>query len=591
MGRRGYSFSLFVVACALLSQSVLANSHIVGTKGFWRIEKDAKGIWWFIRPETNEREFLNTVTSVQPFQLSRNAEGPHYVSSHWKQELKREWFHDLQSNDVREWARATLPQVFSTGFKGIGAWSHKVFHQMDVPISRDLNIWAHFPELKPHDPEFAVRAEETIRSQVQDLIQNKNLVGYYLDNELDWNARAPYAKDYFRIVSQLLKKHDPNHLNLGVRYHGYITADVIEASKPFVDVQSINVYANDAKLDPVLFQMMYQSGEKPILISEYGFHSTDNLSGNRNEFGFGGGEVVDQKARAEGYVKMTSGLAGTPFFLGADWFQWNDEPAAGRIPDGEDVNFGIVSVDDQTYPELDQAIRDLSPQLNRLHEQSADTPMEQLPIWRIHREPNEYEQSIPLLPHTILLADIASDDLGAVRFQNRKPEFRLGWSDEGIFVSVEVSGEFKRSANNWWVGDHIEIFLRPPAAPLEQDRYDEFSHQFFIAPNSQTQQIDIGQWHRSGDALKDHIYSLPNSKVSATYNANRNSTRIEAMIPSTALRGFSPRVQKGISFNFTLAVGEINRTRWHWSSSKNESTHSRPKSWGTLKFDIPAAHP
>ena len=56
-------------------------------------------IWWFVSPD-NQLEFLNTVTTVQPYQLSRELNGAHFVSSDWK-----------AVDDLDRWARATLPRV------------------------------------------------------------------------------------------------------------------------------------------------------------------------------------------------------------------------------------------------------------------------------------------------------------------------------------------------------------------------------------------------------------------------------------------------------------------------------------------------
>ena len=47
-----------------------------------------------------------------------------------------------QPNNLDAWAAKTLDRVRATGFKGLGAWSHPVFHKSDVPMTRDLNIWS-----------------------------------------------------------------------------------------------------------------------------------------------------------------------------------------------------------------------------------------------------------------------------------------------------------------------------------------------------------------------------------------------------------------------------------------------------------------
>ncbi|MEM6314292.1 MAG: hypothetical protein AAF743_09410, partial [Planctomycetota bacterium] len=267
-------------------ESVATPTHIVGTPGFWRIERDEAGVWWFLSPD-GEREFLNTVTTVQPFQLGRRENGPHYVSRDWTGETSMD-------GDIDAWATATLDRVLDAGFKGMGAWSHPVFHEHDVPITRDLNIWTwmHGPAKRLYHPDFKKIAEQAVEQQVTPLRDNRNLVGYYTDNELDWsdkssgpatyfdgwppcdpnrravmrairqvwadidafNAdwftdlgsfddvdkwtalprkhpaaynqlleafRGQLAADYFQITSDLVRKYDPNHLVLGVRYKGW----------------------------------------------------------------------------------------------------------------------------------------------------------------------------------------------------------------------------------------------------------------------------------------------------------------------------------------------------------------------------------
>src|SRR5437868_6670124 len=50
-----------------------------GKSGFWRVGKTESGVWWYVSP-SDHREFLNTVTTVQPFQQGRDSDGPHFVS-------------------------------------------------------------------------------------------------------------------------------------------------------------------------------------------------------------------------------------------------------------------------------------------------------------------------------------------------------------------------------------------------------------------------------------------------------------------------------------------------------------------------------
>ena len=165
-----------------------------------------------------------------------------------------------------------------------------------------------------------------------------------------------FAEDYFKSTTGLIRKYDPNHLILGVRFKGDAPLEVVRASRNYTDAQSINYYVNDACLDLELFRMMHEQSGQPIMIGEYSFHALDGRSGNRNTVGFAA-QVLDQQARADGYRLFTTRLARLPYLVGADWFQWSDEPPSGR-GDGEDVNFGVVDVDDRPYELLSDAVRD-----------------------------------------------------------------------------------------------------------------------------------------------------------------------------------------------------------------------------------------
>src|SRR4051812_19832833 len=79
----------------------------IGTNGYWRIEKN-NDVWWFLNP-SGEREFLNSVQTVRPQQLSRVPDGPHFRSKDY-------------NGDIDIWAKTTAARVNSYGFKSLGAW-------------------------------------------------------------------------------------------------------------------------------------------------------------------------------------------------------------------------------------------------------------------------------------------------------------------------------------------------------------------------------------------------------------------------------------------------------------------------------------
>jgi hypothetical protein len=55
--------------------------------------------------------------------------------------------------------------------------------------------------------------------------------------------------------------------------------------------------------------------------------------------------VATQAQRAQGYRNYTTTLAPHPALVGFHWFQWVDQPVAGRESDGENSNFGLVNKD------------------------------------------------------------------------------------------------------------------------------------------------------------------------------------------------------------------------------------------------------
>ncbi len=104
-----------------------AFAEVRGSDGFWRLARDHSGVWWFLSPD-GEKEFLNTVTTVVPYQQGRRALGPHFISRDWKGVVTG----SLTEGDVQGWGARTHDRVLAAGFKGFGAWCHTVFHDEAV---------------------------------------------------------------------------------------------------------------------------------------------------------------------------------------------------------------------------------------------------------------------------------------------------------------------------------------------------------------------------------------------------------------------------------------------------------------------------
>jgi hypothetical protein len=93
--------------------------------------------------------------------------------------------------------------------------------------------------------------------------------------------------------------------------------------------------------------------------------SMQNRSGNRNNHGMFPLEPTQAK-RAKSAATTLLSLARLPYVVGADWFQYFDEPQHGR-EDGENYNFGLVDIYDRPYSEMTNMLRSLD--LDKIHSQ------------------------------------------------------------------------------------------------------------------------------------------------------------------------------------------------------------------------------
>src|SRR5262245_4450380 len=190
-GSRALAMGFVVVVGACAVGAAETFKEMRGTEGFWRIAQTEGGVWWFVSP-AGQKEFLNTVTHVHPAQGGRAKQGPHFVSRDWNGGPYR------AGGNYEAWAAKTIQRVQGAGFKGLGAWCHRVFHQYNVAMSRDLNVWSSINKNKLfYDRDWAGAAEEIIKGQVMALRDNKNVVGYFIDNELDWHGGFAAPGHYF----------------------------------------------------------------------------------------------------------------------------------------------------------------------------------------------------------------------------------------------------------------------------------------------------------------------------------------------------------------------------------------------------------
>jgi len=169
------------------------------------------------------------------------------------------------------------------------------------------------------------------------------------------------AREYFRACRDAIRRHDPNHLILGVRFAGYAPRPVVEAMGEFVDVVSFNWYGFEPPTK-ILEELNRITG-KPVMITEFSFKAMD--SGLPNTRG-AGQPVATQKDRADNFKRFVTALMKLPYCVGYHWFQWSDQPAQGRF-DGENSNYGLVKENDEPWELLTQRMTKVNGQVERIH--------------------------------------------------------------------------------------------------------------------------------------------------------------------------------------------------------------------------------
>ncbi len=332
--------------------------------------------------------------------------------------------------DEAGWASQTVALLRENGFNGTGAWSNDALLQTAPARMAYTPIWNFMSAygqkrggtfqqaghmgypgdaIFVFDPEFETFCDQYAKK----LGESKNdpyLLGHFSDNELPFrrNALKGYltmpagdagrvvaekwmierhgagagtkditsqdeidfnflvAERYLRIVSQAIKKYDPNHLFLGSRLNGGVLKrpEIFRAAGPYLDVIAVNYY--DAWTpDAEQMQMWLREAGKPVIITEWYVKGVDSGMGNTTGAGW---LVKTQADRGKFYQNFTLGLLESKLCVGWHWFKYtdNDPTSTAADPSNLDSNKGIMTAAYVKYPPLLDAMRDLNQRVYRL---------------------------------------------------------------------------------------------------------------------------------------------------------------------------------------------------------------------------------
>jgi hypothetical protein len=241
---------------------------------------------------------------------------------------------------------------------------------------------------------FVRRVEAEAAQQLGPRKTDPWMIGYFIGNEPPWPARESQLVDlvlagpassiqqrfkselakgdtpaarkslvhaaftrYLQIVNAAVKRADPNHLNLGIRFGGTPPDEVIALARGF-DVYSMNKYRWAPPKD--FIDRVYAIQKLPILIGEFHFGVPDR--------GLAPGlvQAMNQTERGVAYSYYVEHAAEHPAIIGTHWYQWIDQPVTGRR-DGENYNIGWIDVTDRPYPELVAAAKATHAKLEAIH--------------------------------------------------------------------------------------------------------------------------------------------------------------------------------------------------------------------------------
>jgi hypothetical protein len=391
------------------------------------------------------------------------------------------------------------------------------------------------------------------------------------------------ARQFFVTASRLVRQADPGRLILGARHAGMPAWEVIAAQAGATDVMSINVYRPEADLPQEDFYKAHLlSGGQPLWITEFSFHAPfDNRSGNRNRIGFGA-RVRGQEARAKGYASLVGQAASLPFFVGTDWFQFHDEPPEGRGGDGEDVNFGLVDMQDRPYEKLIASVRRTNFHVDALHRASAR--------WRLNPAAAVYRPCV----YVPKAGREASPILEGLRFRPSmdklptKPpvQARLSWTPQALKVQVDVKcrqrttdlKNVKRSIEWFWMSDAVEVLLRPESPEGSGQALDDASLKVWAIPDGSGKgRPFVGAWRRhkrvEGRA----------SGVQVSQRSLPGGYGIDFSIPASLVQKGPWKAWQQVRFN--LLVEDCRQvTEVCWADHQGNWTTERPLTWGVLKL-------
>jgi hypothetical protein len=212
----------------------------------------------------------------------------------------------------------------------------------------DPNLFGHFSDnempfkFKALDNYLALAEDDHGRIAAETWMKNKGISKEQITDEHREDFMALVGEKYFAVVSNAIKKYDPNHMYIGARFYSSEKQHekFMKVAGKYLDIVSNNYYNHWTPDSAHMAEWAKWSG-RPFIVTEYYTKGEDSGMGNTS----GAGWIVrTQKDRGLFYQNYNLALLESKNCVGWHYFKYqdNDPTAKGVDPSNVDANKGIV---------------------------------------------------------------------------------------------------------------------------------------------------------------------------------------------------------------------------------------------------------
>lgn len=347
--------------------------------------------------------------------------------------IKRKYGENFHSR----WLALTWKRLYAWGFNASAKWNNPFIPER-IPFIGDGGL-----SIKdPYHPDFAVKAEEELKTRCTRFKDNPYMIGYQISNEDGWSRRDIYkflqdtsgqsgakrallkqlsetsqgdpgkyfkrsgvpleqlmkealngeqipsaeldtfllasARLYYSKLAEIIRRHDPNHLFLGASLCVYQDVFWIQGAAEIVDIVPLHCYDLNNAWVENFALPVLRKLDKPFAQLEFAFTTTKR---GFPPFGDRRTVVASHADRGRAFQMLTEHLAADPLCVGTAYFVLHDQPLTVRAHHWENYNFGLVDVVDRPYDDMLKYVKKANERLFDIHAgKISPIPTEQLTL-------------------------------------------------------------------------------------------------------------------------------------------------------------------------------------------------------------------